>query len=648
MNRRRIPHLLATALLMLAVANPAAGAAPPGPPGPSPVIESAADATAIPWRQFGRAETLELRGGNAEARVDIPMTAGVTATRVSGQIGAVVNIISGHVDVLDGRGTPLGRILVPADSRNVAFTVDTSGAEVANSVLTLNFALRSDNPPTDTCAPAPSVTLSGLSTGLEGRSPYPDTVARFLPPYLNAVTIWTGSDPSADQQQAALTLTAVLTRAYRPVPVRVEIDTSARAPQADIPGRRVITIHEGPQVGIEVENAGTPQAVLAITGRGSELSNQTALFLDRRSALAQSRSATIGSAGNQLTPTSSTMTFEQLGIAVSTSVSGMNTVYAGFDSAAFAVGPIESASINLRARYTPTADDQSSVLIRSGTYVLATERLDSSGILELTFDIPPETINSDIGMALELQYFPSGGGEAGGCAPLNDRMTFAVDPRSTVEVTPGAAGSGFASLPAAFTPEFNVAVDSPDLIGYAAQAINLIGQRTATLLRPQVVSLVEGAASGAALLAVTGGEGVRSFGMQPPVSVDGSGTVDIDGAVDTGAALNGPLAVVQSLADNGRLVLAIDIPGRRELADKNFDYIRQLDNGWSSLTGDVVATGAAGDTVKLTIRSDRPMSNRPDVKTGWKWSAAATAAVGVAALAAAVRALIVRRRRSRG
>lgn len=632
---------------MLVVANPAAvGAAPPGPPGPSPIVESAADPAAISWRQFGRAETLELRGANAEARVDIPMPTGVTAASVSGQIGAAVNITSGRVDVLDGRGAALGRIPVPVDAPNVAFTIDTSGAKTVNSVLTLKFVLRSANPPTDTCAPTPAVTLSSLATSLEGRSPFPDTVAEFLPPYLDAVTIWTGPDPSADQQQAALTLTAVLTRAYRPIPVRIEVDTSNRIPAGDIPGRRLITIREGPQAGVEVENPATPQAVLAITGRGPELSNQTALFLDRLSALAQSRSATINSETNQITPTSSIMTFEQLGIAVSASVSGTTTVYAGFDGAAFAVGPIESASLNLRARYTPIADDQSSVLIRSGTYVLATERLNSSGVLELTFDIPPQTINSDIGMALELQYFPSGGGEAGGCAPLNDRMTFAVDPRSTVEVTPGAANSGFGSLPAAFTPEFNVSLDNPGLIDYAAQAINLIGQRTATLLRPQVVSLEEGAASGVALLAVTSGEDVARFGMQPPVGVDGSGTVDIDGTVDTGAALNGPLAVVQSFTDNERLVLTISVPIRRELADKNFDYIRQLDNGWSSLTGDVVATGAAGDTVNLAVRPDRPMS-KSDTKTGWKWSAAATAAVGVAALAAGVRALIVRRHRSR-
>jgi hypothetical protein len=106
--------------------------------------------------------------------------------------------------------------------------------------------------------------------------------------------------------------------------------------------------------------------------------------------------------------------------------------------------------------------------------------------------------------------------------------------------------------------------------------------------------------------------------------------------------------VVQSFTDNGRLVLAIDVPGRRELADKSLEYIRQLDNGWSSLTGDVVATGAAGDTVALTVRAEQQMSGRADDKAGWKWSVVATLAVGVVAAAAAVRGLIVRRRRNRG
>jgi hypothetical protein len=267
----------------------------------------------------------------------------------------------------------------------------------------------------------------------------------------------------------------------------------------------------------------------------------------------------------------------------------------------------------------------------------------------MTVEIPPQAIRSDIGMALELQYFPRGG-SAGGCAPLNDRMTFTLDPQSTVEVTPGPADTGgFAALPAAFTPEFSVALDRPEMIRYAAQVINLISQRTGTLLRPQVVSLADGAASRTALLAVTGTEGgLARIGMPPPVAVDGSGTVQVDGAADTGARLNGPIALVQSFTQNRRAVLAIDVPDRQELADKNIDYIRGLDNGWSSLSGDVVATGAAGDTVTLTVRTEQQLGDRADDKAGWKWSVMATVAVAAGAAAVLFRGLILRRRQNRG
>lgn len=646
-----ILRAVAVLCLVLPLANPVVGwAEPASPPGPAEgEIESAGTAPAVPWRQFGRAESLELRGPNVENTVQFPLPPGVSAASVSGQIGSAVNLAAGRIDVLDGRGSALGSIPVPVDATTAPFTLDTSRAWIDNGLLTLNFVLRAANPPTDSCEPTPSVVLKGLATTMAGRPPNPSTVADFLPARLDAVTIWTGPEPSADQQQAALTLTAMLTRSYRPIPVRIDVDTSARIPAGDTAGRRVITISDSEQSGIEVVKAGTPQAVLAITGRGAELSDQVALFIDRRLELAQSRSATVDSADDLLTPTSTIMTFEQLGIAASPSFTGATTVYAGFDGAAFAVGPIGKAKIDLRARYTPTADDEASILVRSGAYVLATQRLNQSGSLDMTFEIPPQAISSDIGMALELQYFP-GGGNAGGCAPLNDRMTFAVDPRSTVEVTPESAGpGGFRTLPAAFTPEFGVAVDRPELIRYAVQTINLISQRTATLMRPQVVSLADGAASGTALLAVTGGEGgLARIGMRPPVAVDGSGTVEVDGAADTGASLDGPIALVQSFTQNERAVLSIDVPGRAELADKNMDYIRRLDNGWSSLTGDVVATGAAGDTVTLTVRAEQQMGDRADDKAGWKWSVVATVAVGAVAAAAAVRGLIVRRRRNRG
>ena len=631
------------AALLVAIGWPATAGAEP-----DPATEPGAAAAAPPvgLAQFGRPETLELRDGDAAATVTIPVPIGMTVTTVSGRIGSAVNLTTGRIDVLDGRGNAIDSIGLDADRPTAAFVVDTAAATPDDGLITLNFFLRTANPPSDTCAPTPSATLTGLAATMAGRPPDPSTVADFLPAHLDAVTISTGPNPTPDQQQAALTLTAMLTRSYRPIPLQVDVDTSDRTPlggngSAGAGVRRVIVIRENAEGGIVVRSPGTPEAVLEISGRGPQLADQIAMFIDRRLTLAQTASATIRSAAGLVTPTSSIMTFEQLGIANSASFTGSTTMYTGFDGAAFAAGPIVSATVDLRARYTPVADDKASVLVKAGTSVVATRRLDQSGVLELRFDVPPQTIASDVGMALELQYFPAGG-RGGGCAPLTDRMTFALDPQSTVEVNPGPAGAGgFRALPAGFTPEFAVAVERPDLIRYAAAAVNLISQRTATLLRPQLAGLDEAAASEMPVLAVTAGRDLADLGMQPPIRTGRDGQVEVDGSADTGALIDGPLGLVQSFTDDGRTVLEIEVPARPELTDATVAYIRGLDNGWSSLTGDVVATGAAWDTVNLTVRADRPVPGRSPSKPEWKWAALASLGVGAAT------AVVISRRRAR-
>lgn len=630
---------LASALLV-AIAWPAAAGAEPDPA----AEPGAAAAQLVGLAQFGRPETLELRDGNTAATLTIPVPAGMTVAAVSGRIGSAVNLTTGRIDVLDGRGNAVDSIGLDADRPTAEFAVDTAAATADDGVMTLNFFLRAANPPSDTCAPTPSATLTGLAATIAGRPPDPSTVADFLPAHLDAITIATGPNPTPDQQQAALTLTAMLTRSYRPIPLRVEVDTSGLVPlggNGSTGVRRVIVIQEAAEAGIAVRAPGTPEAVLVISGRGAQLADQIAMFIDRRLALAQTASATIRSAAGLVTPTNSIMTFEQLGIANSASFTGSTTMYAGFDGAAFAAGPIAAATVDLRARYTPVADDKASVLVKAGTSVVATRRLDTSGVLDLRFEVPPQTIASDVGMALELQYFPAGGRGGGGCAPLSDRMTFALDPQSTVEVNPGPAGAGgFKALPAGFTPEFAVAVERPDLIRYATAAINLISQRTGTLLRPQLTGPEEAATSGMPVLAVTAARDLADLGMQPPIRTGRDGQVEVDGSAETGALIDGPLSLVQSFTDDGRTVLEIEVPDRPELADATFAYIRELDNGWSSLTGDVVATGAAGDTVNLTVRADRPVPGRSPDKPEWKWAALASLGVGAAT------AILVTRRRA--
>jgi hypothetical protein len=215
-------------------------------------------------------------------------------------------------------------------------------------------------------------------------------------------------------------------------------------------------------------------------------------------------------------------------------------------------------------------------------------------------------------------------------------MTFSIDPTSTITAVPGAKNrGGFTMLPMAFTPELDVAIERPDQIRYAAQAINLMGQQSAVTLQPTITSLDEAAKRGVGLLAVASGEQLQRVGMRSPLLMSGARAVGVNGATVTDIDPGGTLGIVQTFSHNERVVLTIDSTGSAELADRTLDSIRGLDGGWSALAGDVVATGTSGKVVNLTMAAGSALE--PPVHRGWHiltWASIALAAAALPAIAA--------------
>ncbi|KUI32354.1 hypothetical protein AU195_08870 [Mycobacterium sp. IS-1496] len=632
---RAVTALVVAGLALVTSSPPAAQADPA-----NTVVTGSGAAGQIRWESLGVAERMDLIGENQPADVSIPVPTGVRPNTLTGQVGSVVNVTDGRIEVMDGRDTILGSFPVPREAESKPFTVNISGAQIVDGSATLRFVLRDRGPVADSCSQPPSLSLTQLGNSFSGPTPDPRTVSDFLPGYLDEIVIRVGPSPTPSEQQAALTLVAELTRLYRPMPVRIDIDTSDAPPAKGTPGRRVIEISEGGKGSMAVRNPGTPAAVLAVGGSGEELVRQVDLFADRRFTLAQSDSAATLYATPNRTQSTDIKTFAQLGMTGEASVLGTTTLYAGFDVARFAVGPITDATVHLKARYTPVVGGEASVLIRSGTTVLATRRLDESGVLDLTGDIPAESITSNVGMALELRYVPDQE-----CAPMNDRMTFALDPQSTVTVTPGLRNrGGFPVLPMAFTPDFDVAIDAPGHLRYAAAAINLMGQQTGETLRPRVTTFDAAAASGTGLLVVGEGAELAAAGMTPPLLPGAPNTFGISGSPETEVDFSGPLGVLQVFTHNARTVLSISGTRDWALVDDAFDHIRGLPDRWASLTGDVVATGAAHQTVNLTVREGGALVNEYPGDP-WKWWAVLSLATGAAVTIAAVVFVLMRRRR---
>ncbi|WP_232374947.1 hypothetical protein [Mycolicibacterium mengxianglii] len=595
---------------------------------------------AITWAQLGMTNQVELIGANQSSDVRMPVPDGVTPLRLTGTISTAIDT-AGRVDVFDAQDMQIASIPIPQDLSTAPFSVNISKARITDDASTLKFVIRDyDNDRTDSCVHPPEVTLSQIATTYSGTVSDPTTVADFLPGYLDAITIRVGPDPSPEQQQAAVALVAKLTHMYRPLPLRIDVNTSTGRPPTETgTARRVIDIRDGGKAGIAVEHGGTAGAVLAITGEGPALLRQVELFADRRVALAQTDSVSVMSASEKLTSANDTMTFSQLGLSGQASVLNTAMLYSGFDAGAFGVGQIQSAKVHLLADYTPVVDSEASMLVRAGDTVLASTRLDDTGKVDLDLDIPAEAISSNVGLAFELRYFPKRQ-----CAPLTDRMTFVLDPNSTVTVTPGTNNrGGFPALPMAFTPDFNVSVQDPAQIRYAAQAIHLMAQQSTVALRPNVVPLDEAARDSVGLIVVAPSDELTRLGMNPPI--DPADPLRVDGSTITEVDVKSTLGVVQAFSRGDKMILAIS--GDDALLEHNFDFVYGLQSRWASLDGDVVATGVEGATVNLTIRAGGYLENQVVTSDHWRMWMWFTLAVSGIAAAAVAGALVVRQRRTK-
>jgi hypothetical protein len=571
---------------------------------------------------MGLPDQLTIASAVKPQTVGIPFPPGVKPVLLTGQIDAVSNAVNCRIEVFDGNHKYLGPIGLTEDQTAGTFALDLTNAAASRDAVELNFYLRQDGPPADLCTQAdkPSaMVISQVATVFSGTAQLPTTVADFLPKYLNQITIRIGDKPSTDLQQSALTLVAYLTHLYRPIPTRIDVDTSnATGPPPPDPlgASRMIVIREDRNAGIDVINPGTPEATMVISGQGNALLNQVELFADRRFEVAQTASSDVLNAAQFAVKSGTVKTFGELRMTGDATVVGSHTLYLGFDASEFGVGSIQSADIDLTAKYSPVGDGSGSVVLRAGPAVIATQPLDQSGSLRLQARIPADAIQSNVGLALEVRYIPQRGD-----LPGSSGILFAVQPESTVQVTPGSqTRRGFSVLPMAFVPEFNVAVDDPNRVRYAAAVINLMGQQTSVALRPRLVTLDAGVNAAIGLLIVTSADDLSKRELRLPMLGAQDDKAQIRGNPVTDIDLEGPLGVVETATGEKRTVLAISAVKDWSLVDKAIDFIRGTNGQWGSLTGDVVATGAQGKSVNLIIDQGGGWQDQTPGKGWMRWA----------------------------
>ncbi|CAN5602360.1 hypothetical protein BH10ACT9_BH10ACT9_20300 [soil metagenome] len=615
------------------------------------------DATAVtlPWPTLGLESQLFL-GPNSSTSFTVPVPDGLNPARLQGLIHAPMNIGAGYLEIEDGDGRFLAAVDLPpmASAQAVTpFDIDISAARARNASVDLSFAVRPVDNANQFCGPLQQVELSGLVTEFAGAEAPATTISSFFPPVLEQVRIYTPTDADAAEQQSALTMVATLTRLYHPQPLAVAAVSQPRGATPPPAGRftRAVVVEAGGPAGISVENPGDPGAYLRVSGSGDELTTQVSLLVNQLQGLVQTSAARVDQSGSDTTPGGDTLTFGQLSMTGRTDVLRTGSLRVGADRAALGAGRVESVQVHLLADYTPVPrDDAASVVVRSNDVVVFRAPLDNTGLLDATFDLDSQAFGQWVNLEFALTYTPQQP-----CGPLIAPITFQIDPRSTLTVQRGGAPlGGFSAVPSEFSPSFMVALDGsgPDQLGYAARVVAAMAHMTTTALTPQVVDLKTAADARSGALIVADSAAIAQTSLNPPIGGDGT-TVDIGLPTELRADIEDGLGSIQAFADRprDRSVVLVTTTGAWTLVDPLFDYVGGLEGGWSQLSGDVLAAGAAGDPTNITIRSlgDTADSASPasmsQVSNQWVPIGIGVAVVAVIAVVTA--ALWSRRRRTR-
>ncbi|WP_255507020.1 hypothetical protein [Mycolicibacterium sp. 018/SC-01/001] len=604
----------------------------------------------LAWRTLGVNDGLYL-GPDSPTTVTVPVPPGLQAVRLQGIMQAPMNVDSGFLEVSDGNGLLLADIPLPPAATappQTPLDVDIAAVRARSSSISLTFTLRATDNRDGFCGPLQQLALSGLTTVFTGAEAPATTVATFFPPVLERVNIYTPTDASTAEQQSVLTMVSTLTRLYHSQPLAVDVVSQPRGMRPPPAGQfgRTVVVESGGRAGLAIEDPGTDTARLRVSGNGDELTTQVGLLVNQLQSLVQTPAARIDQAGATPTPSGDTLTFEQLKISGKTDVLRTGTVTVGVDRSALGIGRVDAATVHLMADYTPVpTDDAASIIIRSNDRVLYRAALNDSGRLDATFDIQGKALTQYLGLDMALTYTPHQT-----CGPLIAPITFQVDPRSTLTVKRGGVpAGGFTSLPSEFSPSFMVAMDgsSPGQLVYAARTINAIARLTSQQLTPQVVDVKTAADSRSGALIVAKSAAIADTTLDPPVGGDAN-TVDIGLPTELRADVADGLGSIQVFADQARdrTVVLISTTNDWRLVDPLFDYIDGQPGGWSALSGDVLAAGAAGVPTNVTVRAvgDDGSAQAPSANEQKGWVHLAAIAGALVIVAALVAVLLARRR----
>ena len=602
---------LAVPAAFAAAAGAAIAPAAPSTPAPTSTSGTVPD-TVFSFKQLGLPQSYTFASGGTTVGVQLPVPDKLHPASLWGKLVIPPDFGTGTIVINAGTQYISTINLPPSSSQQqiVPFATSIAGAPVSGSYETFTMVLEQAGgggaTRSNTCGGALPLQLIDPTAVYTGSFATPDSVATFFPPILHQLVLYVPSVPTPAEESAALTIAAGAASAYQLVPVSVTVDTWDGTTPPTLPAGslvRGIAIHQGGTAGVQLTSAPNGNALLSVTGSATTLPEQGTLLSSTMAELVQTTRATVLKPLLAPTVQLNPITFNQLGLSGASTFSGQQQLSFAIDETRLG-GVATSMAVVLKAAYSPVEPGaKATAQVSVGGVTLATQQLDGSGTLSLPFTIPGPVIRRSTVVLLTVTYFPAGFS----CHSAGRTMTFTVDPRSTIQVTntPGGTG-GFPGLPQSLIPTFQVAFDTAgaDRLSTAVQTVCGLQRLSSVLLRPTVVPLAVAEHNQLPLVLVSADDHVPTS-MGAPLQYRGDSVYRVDNRSQGAFAMSSRLASIQVFdqVDRNRTVVLASTSENWSLMDRLFTTLGNTSQGWSALSGDVVAIGPTGTLVSLTVKA---------------------------------------------
>jgi hypothetical protein len=611
--------------------------------------------------------------GGGPVFVNLQVPGGLTPTSVSGSIAPVAPSATAG-SAAEAAAAPGGQLLVTVNGvvRQAldplspgTLNVPLQPSDEVKGIVTLGLTYSAGSP-SDTAVAVctvtsnASVSLSAVELHVGGQAQPPSTVADFLSPSLNAVSVEIPDAPSPALEQAGLATIASLAHA---LPQGVDLslavagDTASRAAVTPTRGRIIVL---APSTDTSVATASTALSTgaggvptLTITGPEASLTAAGAALGSDYLVLANSGTTTgLSQTGTGTPALTQNLSYFGSPNQIALAGFGQSSSFTNVSQASFG-GPISSATVHLVGMHSDIPDSViATVNVYWNNFLIGSQVLGHTTPIDLNLPVSGALLTAANGLKVELSAVPITGNCTGPISLIPIEL-FLDSNASNVSAARGQTLTpGFQRFPQVLGGVLPVAFDTG---ASAATAVASAGDIVASVQRNSSIQLAVSVVTPGAFIGssqsglLVGATSDDSNALASPLRLDSFKAIDST-AVSFGVGTTEPYAALQAFQTGGRNVLMLG----GWSPDASSDAVQALQvqaatfttaslDGWFALSGDVlIAQPNQADPVLISSNAIVPQTAVTD---DYRSYAIWIAVVAVVLILAGVIGEIARRRR---